>query len=43
VLNGPEKPLYGLAFDGRKVVTGGLDVDIRVWDAESRLVELWPR
>ena len=35
MLTGHMSPIYSLAFDGLRVVSGGLDTTVRVWDVES--------
>ncbi|THU86024.1 WD40 repeat-like protein [Dendrothele bispora CBS 962.96] len=34
-LSGHLSPIYSLAFDGVRVVSGGLDTTVRVWDVEG--------
>lgn len=38
VLVGHEQEIYSVAFDGVRVVSGGMDTTVRVWDALSGLV-----
>lgn len=35
VLDGHEQEIYSVAFDGVRVVSGGMDTTVRVWDAMS--------
>ena len=35
VLTGHEQEIYSVAFDGIRVVSGGMDTTVRVWDAIS--------
>lgn len=38
ILKGHTGNLYAVAFDGKKIVTGGMDKTVRVWDPLSGYV-----
>lgn len=40
VLTGHDQEIYSVAFDGIRVVSGGMDTTVRVWDAMTGFVDL---
>jgi F-box and WD-40 domain protein CDC4 len=39
-LQGHFSQIYAIAFDGKRVVTGSLDTNVRIWDPTSGYVSL---
>lgn len=40
VLTGHDQEIYSVAFNGIRVVSGGMDTTVRVWDAMTGFVDL---